>query len=113
MPKTSHWIASYLIWFLLMLLAAFAAWRVHYTVIHLTERLIESPWRPTDWHDGSVASVSRLSLFSLGSIVLIYILWVEYALRQSVLYNYLTRLSIINFATLALITVISIALMQL
>lgn len=113
MPKMSHWLTSYLIWFLLMLLAAYAAWRIHYAVIHLTELLIDSPWRPIDWHSGSVASVSRLSLFALGSAVLIYVLWLEYALRQSVLYKYLTRFSIINFAILALITGISIALMQL
>ena len=113
MPKTSHWLASYLIWFLLMLFACFAAWRVHYAVIHLAEWLIDSPWRPVDWHNGSVAQISRLSLFALGSMVLIYVLWTEYALRQSVLYKYLTRFSIINFATLAIITLISFALMQL
>jgi len=113
MPKTSHWLACYLIWFLLMILAAFTAWRAHYAVIYLTELLIDSPWRPTDWHSGSVSQVSRLSIFFMGSVWLIYILWVEYALRQSVLDKHLIRSSSINFALLALISGISIALLQL
>lgn len=113
MTKTSTWLLSYLIWIALMIFAAIAAWRMHYAVIHLTERLVESPWRPTDWHSGSVAQVARLSIFALGSIWLIYILWLEYALRQSVLQKRLPRSSTINFAILFVVTALSIAAMQL
>lgn len=96
-----------------MVFAALAAWRTHYAIIHLTEMLVESSWRPTDWHRGSVAQVARLSIFMLGAIWLIYVLWLEYALRQSVLGKYLPRLSTINFAILLTITALGILVLEL
>lgn len=78
-------------WLFLAILAAAAAWQLHILLLYFASLLVASPWRPTGWTTGSVATLSRLSIVIWGSAWLILVMYLEYNLRESLREGLLQR----------------------
>lgn len=99
-PGPWRWLLCYGMWIVLSILVGVVAWYVHTTILYLALQLVEHPtWRPTGWSTDSLAGVARLSIFALGSAWLMIALWMEGALRRSLLegrfWSFAARLTVV------------------
>jgi hypothetical protein len=85
-------VAAYAAWFVLLILAAIAAFQLNAAILVLADAVIHNDaLRPAGWNSSSLANVQRLSVFVLGSLWLIAILWMENHLRSAVREGHLVR----------------------
>ena len=81
-----------LIWLLLAAFAGLTAWYLNLAILYLFALWIENPaWRPTYWTASSLVYINKISILVLGSIWLIFITWLEIALRNSALQDRLWK----------------------
>ena len=86
MAGPMQWVLCYGMWILLSALVGVVAWYLHTTVLSVTALVIENPTlRPYGWSADSLVGVHKLSIFILGSAWLIVSMWLEGALRRSLL----------------------------
>jgi len=75
---------SYTAWLLLSAFTAYTAWQLHLALIYVLTLVIQNPdLRPVGWNTGTVGLWSRLSIFILGGLWLITILFMEQGLSTS------------------------------
>ncbi len=85
-------VAAYAAWFVLIVLAAIAAFQLNAAILVLADAIIRNDaLRPAGWNSSSLANIQRLSVFVLGSLWLIAILWMENHLRDAVREGHLVR----------------------
>ena len=83
-PTAAAIIGGYVAWFGLMALAAAVAIQLNVLLLYLAGELIENPvLRPSGWSSASLVNVQRLVGVTLGSVWLIFILWMENDLRSA------------------------------
>lgn len=81
-----RWVLCYGVWILLSIVTGIVVWYLHTVVLYLMALVINNPaLRPTGWSPDSLAGVSKLSILTLGSLWLLVTMWMEGALRRSVL----------------------------
>lgn len=81
-----RWLLCYGVWILLSVVAGVVAWYLHTLILYLTALVIENPaWRPLGWSLDSLVGVSKLSVLVVGSLWLLVTMWLEGALRRSLL----------------------------
>lgn len=72
------------LWIGLSALGALTAWFLHIDLLTFFNFIIESDTlRPTYWSSGTLGAISRASIFALGGGWLIFMTWLERALRLS------------------------------
>ncbi|MEZ4659152.1 MAG: hypothetical protein R2911_16440 [Caldilineaceae bacterium] len=75
-----------LLWLLLSAFAGLTAWYLNLAILYLFTLWIEHPvWRPTYWTVNMLVYINKLSILGLGGLWLIFITWLEIALRNSAL----------------------------
>lgn len=67
-----------LVWLLLSALIGFVGWQLHATLLVVVAAWLESDLpRPLGWATWTLAPISRASIFVLGSVWLMGVLWLE------------------------------------
>ncbi|MEZ4712901.1 MAG: hypothetical protein R3A44_37275 [Caldilineaceae bacterium] len=81
-----------LLWLLLSAFAGLTAWYFNLAILYLFALWIEHPvWRPTYWNASTLVYINKISILVLGGMWLIFITWLEIALRHSALQDRLWR----------------------
>lgn len=97
--NTRRTLLTFIIWLMLAAGAAYTAWVLHTTLIYLASRLVTSEtYRPFGWTSESITPLSRLSIFVMGSIWLLYAMWLENRLQNAAkelrLWRYIGRTAV-------------------
>ncbi len=96
------------LWIGLSTLAAVTAWLLHISILTFVNFIVENDaLRPTYWGAHTLSPASRASVFVLGSCWLIFMTWVERALRMANKGGQMWRLA--GRLTLALSAVLAIS----
>jgi hypothetical protein len=91
-PSAATQVAAYVAWFVLTILAAIAAFQLNAALLVLADAVIRNDaLRPAGWNSSSLTNIQRLSVFVLGSLWLITILWIENHLRSAARDGHLVR----------------------
>jgi hypothetical protein len=89
------WLGYVLLWIALSTLTAFALWQAHVALLYLAALIIENPQlRPVGWSTRSLVGVSKLSILILGSAWLMFTVYLEQSLRNSVIAQRLIKQSV-------------------
>lgn len=102
-PTLLNQVALYSGWLLLSILAAFAAWQLHTALLIVVASWLSSELpRPLGWTQAMLVPISKLSLFTFGSLWLGLMLYMERSLFHSLrrgraqqrLFSYLFAISL-------------------
>lgn len=107
-------VLAYLLWLLLALFLAYVAWNFHAALVTVVAIWVDSPmYRPFGWTSESVQPFSRLSIFVIGSLAMIYALWLENRLQRASREGNLWQFLVKTFLALVLILAVSLLLLRL
>jgi hypothetical protein len=77
-------IAYLTLWLLLCVYLAIALWQLHISILYLAALVIGNPaLRPVSWSSATLAGISKLSAFSLISLLMVGTMYMEYKIRQA------------------------------
>ncbi|MBV7336466.1 hypothetical protein KFU94_51195 [Chloroflexi bacterium TSY] len=83
------------LWFIFSALIALTGWIVYTAILNVSSFIIETPaLKPLYWSQDTLSPISRLSIFVIGSLCLIMMLWSEGYLRNGLNEGQLKRHSI-------------------
>lgn len=107
-------VLAFFLWILLVALTAYVAWTLHATVVTLMSMWVSSPdYRPFGWTSESVQPFSRLSIVIIGSVALLYGLWLEHRLQRSARENKLWRFTLYTLIGLVVVQAVCLLLLRL
>lgn len=97
----------YTIWLGLTILSAWLAWQWHVTLLYLATLWLHSDLpRPPTWTPAQLAGINKASILVLGSLWLVWIIYLEQDLRWQAAHQRLKARSLqITLATVAILLV--------